>query len=671
MDGLPPSAWLSALPGLLFPGGANLLMHSTVIIAVGLMAFRLLKPKGAALQSLILRVTLAGVLVSPVVTIAVSEIGIKGLTIPVPQRYLTPGAVVKSFEGKGMQVSPVRRDDSVLPTVARDVPKKREPLAVIADRRGLGFPAMFQNACRLVPIMIPGVVAAWLLLSAVLFARFLFSTVRIARIRNSAVAAGEDVTRRCAVLAEQMGVRIPPVFESPFVGSPFLTGIVRPAILLPESGGREDMIGDDVLLHELAHLARGDCFWNMLGKFGNAIVPFQPLLRLLQRKIDETSDLVCDDYVLKYSHDPHAYACRLFDIADRFHRSPALYASVVSLVSFNSSLGRRIERILDTTRAISIGTGAHSVIRVGSLCLVLIVLLGFTGFRTMRASERPDEASYTTITAPAVPTAVRFPALSVISDAGSQTELPFTVLLGDEGVARADHPEINTVAARQAEKIIVSAVGSDTNTTHVAKAPVVPPEKPAIRSVAADKETSAIVHTETYAEYIEAVPVSTAPAPVAESPWRNTASPNAGPALAVATSLPPEPKAAAPAVEPKAVFHPAIPAKRDECLREGRKYMEIGDYAAAEELFLAALSKKSRDPETLCELGKSSFMNRNNERAIIFLKTAIAQNPRYAEAHYTLGDVYLAKGELDEAMKHHKAAIQLNPGYERRARSYY
>ncbi len=91
--------------------------------------------------------TLAGVLVSPVVTIAVSEIGIKGLTIPVPQRYLTPGAVVKSFEGKGMQVSPVRRDDSVLPTVARDVPKKREPLASSPTAGDSGFPRV-ANACR-------------------------------------------------------------------------------------------------------------------------------------------------------------------------------------------------------------------------------------------------------------------------------------------------------------------------------------------------------------------------------------------------------------------------------------------------------------------------------------------------------------------------------------------
>lgn len=670
MDGLLPSAWFFSLSGVMFPGGANLLLHSTVIIATGLVAARLLKPRGAALQSLILRVALSGVLVSPIVTAMVSELGIRGLTVTIPQRLFEPDIISSSFNNRTISVSfPESHTLIQLSPVSESV-KKREPLAVIADRRGLGYPEMFRNLCRLAPVMIPGVVAAWFLLSAVLLLQFVFSIRRISRVRTAAVTAGDDIVRRCTVLAERMGVRVPAVLESPFVGSPFIAGIVKPAILLPENCGRVDMIGDDVLLHELAHLARWDCFWSMLGKIGNVIIPFQPLLRLLQREIDDTSDLVCDDYVLKYSSDPHAYACRLFDIADCYHRPRTLYVPVANLVSFNSLLGRRIERILDTTRAISIGTGKRSVIRVGMLCLLLTVLLGFTGFRTMRPSVHMEDLLSAKTGASPVPEIIRF----TYEWNTTGTESDGRVLLKaqlDEGSGVDPVQPVKTAEVEETVDDSAPPTGSGTKLEPVAKVPDMLVEHHATYPVYEEREKAGSVSGVPGADHADEVSVTVSQAGVATPP-PPVAIPAVSETTPTVTEKPGhEARVAESSFDVPEAPHPAVPADRKECLREGKKRMESGDYAAAHELFLAALAKKPDDPETMCCLGKSSFGNRNNEQAILFFKNAIAKNPRFAEAHYRLGDVYLAMGDLDQAMKHHKAAIQLNSAYSRLSRAYY
>ena len=74
----------------------------------------------------------------------------------------------------------------------------------------------------------------WLLGSAVLSLQLLIAHRRMVRLRASAVPAEAEARELCVELAEQMGVGSPAVLRSPFLFSPCLDGIRRPAILLPE-----------------------------------------------------------------------------------------------------------------------------------------------------------------------------------------------------------------------------------------------------------------------------------------------------------------------------------------------------------------------------------------------------------------------------------------------------
>jgi len=85
----------------------------------------------------------------------------------------------------------------------------------------------------------------------------------------------------------------PDVLLSPFLPGPCLVGLRRPAVLLPD--GQRSLSVRDALIHELAHLKRHDCHWNLLRQAAVALYFFQPLLGMLSSRIERSDEEVCDD----------------------------------------------------------------------------------------------------------------------------------------------------------------------------------------------------------------------------------------------------------------------------------------------------------------------------------------------------------------------------------------
>jgi beta-lactamase regulating signal transducer with metallopeptidase domain len=122
----------------------------------------------------------------------------------------------------------------------------------------------------------------------------------------------------------------------------------------------------DILVHELAHLRRNDCFWNLVRHTATAILFFQPLIWRLSRRLAATAEEVCDDYVVQFGGDRSAYANRLIDIATL----SAAPLTATGIVSLRSMLAMRVARILDTSRSLST--------RVGNLLLALLLVVGLS-----------------------------------------------------------------------------------------------------------------------------------------------------------------------------------------------------------------------------------------------------------------------------------------------------
>ena len=93
-------------------------------------------------------------------------------------------------------------------------------------------------------------------------------------LRASAVPAEAGAEALCRDLARQMSVASPSVWRSPFLFSPCLDGLRRPAILLPDDVGENLR---ETFVHELAHLARRDGLWNLLRRWTTAGLWVQPL----------------------------------------------------------------------------------------------------------------------------------------------------------------------------------------------------------------------------------------------------------------------------------------------------------------------------------------------------------------------------------------------------------
>jgi protocatechuate 3,4-dioxygenase beta subunit len=138
-------------------------------------------------------------------------------------------------------------------------------------------------------------------------------------------------------------------------------------VLLPDAELKLPM--RDVLIHELAHLARGDCYWNLLRRIGTALLFFQPLMWRLSRRLDSTAEEVCDDYVVEFGGDRREYAHRLVDIAELSVAPVA--AAGVGIVSLRSMLAARVARIMDTSRSLST--------RVGHVLLAIVLICGLLG----------------------------------------------------------------------------------------------------------------------------------------------------------------------------------------------------------------------------------------------------------------------------------------------------
>lgn len=87
------------------------------------------------------------------------------------------------------------------------------------------------------------------------------------------------------------------IYESEFVDSPFVFGVVKPNIYLPMHMDEETAAY--VIAHERAHLARRDHWWKVLGYLVLALHWFNPLVWLAYILFCRDIELACDEKVVK------------------------------------------------------------------------------------------------------------------------------------------------------------------------------------------------------------------------------------------------------------------------------------------------------------------------------------------------------------------------------------
>ena len=405
------------------------LLQSTLVITIGLIAGRVLRSRGPALQSAVYRTTLVAAFLCPIVTGLLTTSGLTlGLSImpevrvaalemlpePTDAPAVTPPAHDAVVQPVDLLSAPMTDRESAsgrqsdvagLDTLADGHDLAPQPAAgldgaehvttSIDDRGGASVaveaaviepPRLQSLEMRPTWVVRPAAAATvgvvtffWLVGGSALLMRLAVAHLSLMRLRRTAIVSGDDQLRLCCQFAEDMGAWPPAVLTTPFVSGPCLTGIRHPAILLPDE--LPDVPLATIFIHELAHLRRHDCLWNLLRQAVAAVLFFQPLIWRLSRLLETTAEEVCDDYVVQHGADRHSYADILVSLAERSW-VPASSA-VVPLVTFRSLLGHRVARILDRTRQLSL------TVSLTALCLVIATGLAATlGAGVLGPTER-------------------------------------------------------------------------------------------------------------------------------------------------------------------------------------------------------------------------------------------------------------------------------------------
>lgn len=198
------------------------------------------------------------------------------------------------------------------------------------------------------------------------------------------------------VLQAVTAKRLPPLLVSDELKGPISLGLFRPAIILPVEMIQALSASQlrDVLIHELAHIHRHDHVVVLLQRLAGAVFwPF-PLVRLLNAKIDQAREDVCDNYVLRHS-EASQYSRMLLQITERASLPQAIPLAI-GLWTCRRKLEQRVTSLLDPRRTTGTQLPRRTLCTVAVAFMSLVILLAgsrFTPTNDVLAAESPQPAN--------------------------------------------------------------------------------------------------------------------------------------------------------------------------------------------------------------------------------------------------------------------------------------
>jgi beta-lactamase regulating signal transducer with metallopeptidase domain len=196
----------------------------------------------------------------------------------------------------------------------------------------------------------------WAFGAALAMARLLSGLWRLGRLRRSCTAVDAvNFDRSLRTTVEAIGASGATVASSESVRVPAAIGFWKRTIVLPAWTLRE-MAAEDlnvILLHEFAHLRRGDDWTNLIQKVVRALFFFHPAVWWIESRLSVEREMACDDAVLAETANPRGYASCLVTLLEKSlaHRpANSQWAMVQAAVDRAREASLRLARILDTKR---------------------------------------------------------------------------------------------------------------------------------------------------------------------------------------------------------------------------------------------------------------------------------------------------------------------------------
>lgn len=190
-----------------------------------------------------------------------------------------------------------------------------------------------------------------------------------------------------------MGVKAKTLlYSSPYITTPFIYGIFRPIIVLPEKNSFTSTELQYIFFHELTHWKRRDSWINCLIVAIHAVHWFNPFVSFIRRDIDRFCEFSCDESVTLSMNkkERRGYCSLLLKVSWDTSVQHSRYYSAFGSAK-QSQLERRLNMVLKRTND-------KRVKRTSSLFTLVSVAVILLGSISVHAAiESEANAGYTTV----------------------------------------------------------------------------------------------------------------------------------------------------------------------------------------------------------------------------------------------------------------------------------
>ncbi|HEY2838851.1 MAG TPA: M56 family metallopeptidase [Pirellulales bacterium] len=176
---------------------------------------------------------------------------------------------------------------------------------------------------------------AWGALVACQALWLVWQRARLGRFLAKCPLAGEGLQQIVRSVAEPLQLlRVPTVRLAAVDCSPFVCGLTRPKLVLPRALESLVAAGElrPVIVHELAHLKRGDLWFGWLPQIARVVYFFHPVAHWAAFRVRLEAELACDGWAMSATgQGPAAYADLLVRIISRLSEPAMLRGASAGL----------------------------------------------------------------------------------------------------------------------------------------------------------------------------------------------------------------------------------------------------------------------------------------------------------------------------------------------------
>jgi len=241
----------------------------------------------------------------------------------------------------------------------------------------------------IVPWIADAIALVWISGASFLLIRLVASLLYLERLKRDALPFPVELRARLSRWnAATKGSREVRLCISDSIGVPVAIGLFDALILVPKDLVELDPSEIDcVLLHELAHLRRGDDWINAVQRAVAAVLFFSPAIAYACSRLDVEREVACDDAVLVKIDEPLVYANCLARMTEAA-AWPAREVAAPGIFSTRRGMSLRIERLLDSSRDSRVRMVGMPLV-VAAIAVATACILGAYGAPSFTDSPSP------------------------------------------------------------------------------------------------------------------------------------------------------------------------------------------------------------------------------------------------------------------------------------------